>query len=109
MQKRGNPGKGHHFCTFFGQCLISVLLQQPDCARVRPAQILGDNEKYQSIFNKDTSLESYLALGKLAVHVRQYLKASGLSRGAQNDLIFYVLLVLLRCTGWKVRNRSQRF
>lgn len=37
-------------------------------------------------------LESYLALGKLAVHVRQYLKTSGLSRGAQNDLIFYVLL-----------------
>ena len=92
MQKRGNPGKGHHFCTFFGQCLIPALLQQPDYARARPAQILGDNEKYQSIFNKDVPLESYPVLGKLAVHVRQYLKASGLSRGAKNDLIFYVLL-----------------
>ena len=61
-------------------------------ARARPAQILGDNEKYQFIFNEDVPLESYLALGKLAVHVRQYLKTTGLSRGAQNDLIFYVLL-----------------
>lgn len=91
-KNEGIPARDIISVPFFGQCLISVLLQQPDYARARPAQILGDNEKYQFIFNEDVPLESYLALGKLAVHVRQYLKTTGLSRGAQNDLIFYVLL-----------------
>lgn len=92
-KNEGIPAKDIISVPFFGQCLISVLLQQPDYARARPAQILGDNDKYRVIFNENIPLESYFALGKLAVYVRQYLKSSELSRGAQNDLIFYVLLV----------------
>ncbi len=92
-KNEGIPARDIISVPFFGQCLISVLLQQPDYARARPAQILGDNDKYEYIFNEDVPLESYLALGKLAVHVRQHLKTSRLGRGAQNDLIFYVLLI----------------
>ena len=94
-KNKGIPAKDIISVPFFGQCLISVLLQQPDYARARPAQILGDDEKYRCIFNENIPLEAYLAFGKIAVHVRQFLKTSGLiSRGAQNDLIFYILLAI---------------
>ncbi len=77
---------------FLGQCLISVLLQQPDYARARPAQILGDDDKYGKIFNESISSETYFAIGRLGIHVRQFLKNTDLSRAAQNDLIFYIIL-----------------
>ena len=75
-----------------GQCLISVLLQQPDYARARPAQILSDDGKYGKIFNEGISPETYFALGRLGIHVRQFLKNTNLSRAVQNDLIFYIIL-----------------
>lgn len=77
---------------FLGQCLISVLLQQPDYARARPAQILSDDGKYGKIFNEGISPEAYFALGRLGIHVRQFLKNTNLSRAVQNDLIFYIIL-----------------
>lgn len=83
---------------FLGQCLISVLLQQPDYARARPAQILSDDGKYGKIFNEGISPEAYFALGRLGIHVRQFLKNTNLSRAVQNDLFFILfwLLVLTR-------------
>lgn len=79
---------------FLGQCLIATLLQQPDYARARPAQILNDDKKYAQIFNDSISLETYLSLGSLALAVRQWFKQSKYTRGEQNDLLFYVLLVI---------------
>lgn len=73
---------------FFGQCLIATLLQQPDYARARPAQILNDDDKYSLIFNESTPLDSYLALGSLAVRVRQWLKESIYDRATQNDILW---------------------
>lgn len=89
----GIPSKDIISVPFFGQCLISTLLQQPDYARARPSQILSDDDKYKKIFDESISLDSYLALGKIAVYLRQRIKASGLlNSGAQNDLYFYVLM-----------------
>lgn len=79
---------------FLGQCLIATLLQQPDYARARPAQILSDDEKYSRIFNESIPLDSYLALGSLAVSVRQWLKESEYDRAVQNDILFYLLLMV---------------
>lgn len=92
-KNEGIPAKDIITVPFLGQCLISTLLQQPDYARARPAQILSDNEKYKKIFNDDIPLEAYYNIGKISIHIRQWLKGSGLSRGKQNDLLFYVILV----------------
>lgn len=77
---------------FLGQCLIAVLLKQPDYARARPAQILADDIKYKKIFNEDIPPEAYFALGKTSLFIRQYLRKSDLDRAEQNNLIFYVIL-----------------
>ncbi|MBR3224439.1 MAG: AIPR family protein [Atopobiaceae bacterium] len=90
----GIPAKEIISLPFLGQCLISILLQQPDYARARPAQVLNDDKKYQTIFNESISLEAYLRVGSLALYTRQWLKESSYSRGAQNDIMFYVLLFI---------------
>lgn len=79
---------------YFGQCLIAVLLQQPDYSRARPAQILNDDDKYNTIFNDKISLASYLALGKISLRVRQLLKDCDVGKQVQNDTLFYVLLYI---------------
>lgn len=80
---------------FLGQCLISTLLGQPDYARARPAQILNDTNKYESIFNEKYPLEAYSSLARLGLSANKFLKkASGLERGVQNDLIFYLIYVV---------------
>lgn len=77
--------------SFLGQCLISTLLQQPDYARARPAQILSDKKKYKKIFNEQISLESYYRLAKTSAQIRQLMKHCGLTGGEQNDLLFHVI------------------
>lgn len=93
-KNEGIPAKDIIAVPFLGQCLIATLLQQPNYARARPAQIFRDETKYKRIFGGDISLKAYCALGKVSVFVRQSLKKSGFGLGVQNDLIFYVLLVL---------------
>lgn len=90
----GVPAKEIVSVPFLGQCLIATLLSQPDYARARPAQILNDQNKYDAIFNENNPLEAYSALARLALAATQYLKRSSqLDRGAQNDLLFYVVYI----------------
>lgn len=77
---------------FLGQCLISLILLQPDYARARPSQIISDQSKYEKLFNESIPLDSYLKLGRLAIDVRKWLKQSKYSRGVQNDILFHLLL-----------------
>lgn len=93
-KNEGIPAKDIISVPFLGQCLIATLLQQPDYARARPARIFGDESRYKKIFNKDIPLETFFRLGKISLHVRQYLKTSGMNSGAQNDLIFYVIFAV---------------
>ena len=79
---------------FLGQCLISTLLQQPDYARARPSQILSDDEKYAKIFNDSISLDAYLALGSLAIFIRQWFKDTVYTSAEQNDIFFYILFAI---------------
>lgn len=93
-KNEGIPAKDIIAMPFLGQCLIATLLQQPDYARARPAQIFRDKSKYDAIFSDGISLTAYYALGKLSIFVRQAMRKAGIGSGIQNDLIFYVLLVL---------------
>lgn len=79
---------------FLGQCLISTLLQQPDYARARPSQILSDDEKYNKIFNDTISLDAYLALGSLAIFIREWFKNTSFTSAEQNDIFFYILFAI---------------
>ena len=92
-KNRGIPARDIISVPFFGQCLIATLLEQPDYARARPAQILSDSGKYEKIFNDDIPMGAYYNMGKLAIAVRYSLKKSGLPSATQNDIIFYVLMV----------------
>ena len=93
-RNRGIPASEIVSVPFLGQCLISTVLQQPDYARARPAQILADDGKYGEIFNETVSLDAYLGLSSLALYVKRWLKGSGYSGTVQNDLIFHAMLFL---------------
>ena len=90
-KNNGIPAKDIVSISFLGQCLIATLLQQPDYARARPAQILGDEKKYRIIFNEDVPLESYLQLAKTIHRIKQLMKDCGLNRSEQNDLLFHII------------------
>ena len=87
----GLPAKDIISISFLGQCLISTLLGQPDYARARPAQILGDERKYAKIFNERVPLEAYYRLARTSADIKQLIKGCGLTRGEQNDLLFHTI------------------
>lgn len=93
-KNNGIPTKDIIAIPFLGQCLIATLLQQPDYARARPSQILGDKKKYERIFNNDIPIEAYYRLAKLSLFIRQYIRHASLTGSEQNDLIFHILLIV---------------
>ncbi|MBI0148051.1 AIPR family protein [Bifidobacterium choladohabitans] len=90
-KNNGWPAKDIISISFLGQCLISTLLGQPDYARARPAQILGDEKKYARIFNEHVPLEAYYRLARTSANIKQLIKGCGLTRGEQNDLLFHTI------------------
>jgi hypothetical protein len=81
---------------FMSQCLMSVLLQQPDTARARPSTLLDDDTSYEKLFHKNNDLITYFLLAYFGRFIELELKAnSSYSVSEVNDIKFYVLYALV--------------
>ena len=80
--------------SFLAQCMMSILLSQPDQARARPSTLFADDKRYRQIFPKDGNLGAYLKAAQLGKKVVKHLPKldSGYSRSEISDLKFYVIM-----------------
>ncbi len=80
--------------SFLAQCLMSIVLNQPNQARARPSTLLSDERKYDQLFRKNGELEAYYkaaAMGK-SVMLRLPRVRPNLTRSEISDVRFYVLM-----------------
>lgn len=90
-KNNGWPAKDIISIPFLGQCLISTLLQEPDRACDKPAQILDDQKQYACIFNEQVPLEAYYRLAVTSADIKQLIKSCGLTRSEQRNLKFHII------------------
>ena len=78
--------------SFLSQCMISLLLQQPNNARARPSTLLTQEETYDKLYSKGQDLEVFYRAAKLGRDIQLVLKKSNSYDLSQiNDILFYVL------------------
>lgn len=78
--------------SFLAQCMISLLLQQPNYARARPSTLLTQEETYDKLYSKCQDLEVFYRAAKLGRDIQLVLKKSNVYKPSQiNDILFYVL------------------
>ena len=76
---------------FLAQCLISLLLRQPDFARARPSTLLDRDEIYKKLYNEETPLEVFYKAAYIGKRIKSHLRATTYSPTIQNDLLFCTL------------------
>ena len=81
--------------AFLAQCLISLVRKQPDYARARPSTLLANDEIYQELYSGDKDLAVYYNAAMIGKKVKVYLNTTELSRSAKNDILFYVIYVVV--------------
>jgi hypothetical protein len=77
---------------FLSQCLISVLLQNPNSARARPSTLLTDDETYKKLYPQDQGLDGFYNIAVIGKRVDNIIKSIGKYQVTQkSDIKFYVI------------------
>ena len=76
-------------------CLISIILKKPDYARARPSTLLADEAIYNHLYSGEQDLEVYYKAAMIGKIVKTTLNTSQLSKSAKNDILFYVIYVVV--------------
>jgi hypothetical protein len=77
---------------FLSQCLISVLLQNPNSARARPSTLLTDDEIYKKLYPQNQGLDGFYNIAFIGKKVDNMIKSMGKYQLAQkSDIKFYVI------------------
>lgn len=77
--------------SFLAQCLISIVLKQPDFARARPSTILADEEKYSELYRNHNDLEVYYIVAIIGRFVKKTLRKSEFVPSVQTDILFFII------------------
>ena len=81
---------------FLAQCLITLVLKQPDYARARPSSLLSDNDTYHLLYEDSPNLEVYYRVAKIGKIVKNNVDLTeGLERSEKSDILFYVLYAVV--------------
>lgn len=78
--------------SFLSQCLMSLLLQQPNYARARPSTLLSRDETYNKLYIENHDLDVFYNAARIGKRIDQYIKSmTAFTRGQKNDILFYVM------------------
>lgn len=77
---------------FVSQCLMSVLMQEPNSARARPSTLLEDDVSYSKLFHNDNELNTYYLVSLWGRRIEVYLKDTRNFNSTEiSNIKFYVL------------------
>ncbi|BEN13345.1 hypothetical protein SMETP3_38330 [Serratia marcescens] len=98
-KNEGKPSSKIISIAFLAQCVISILLQQPNNARARPSTLINDNARYETIFNKNLNMSLYLNCVLIVKTVERLMKEYEFdNRRDFNNIIYHCsLAVFLNC------------
>lgn len=90
-KNEGKPASRIVSIPYLSQCVISLVLLQPNNARARPSTLINDNKRYKEIFNNKNELSiylnSYLALKRCSELLKQW---EFKSKSDFNNIIYHI-------------------
>lgn len=97
-KNQGKPISSIITIPSLAQAIMATVLLRADSARARPTTLLNADSDYQTIFNKDINLSTYLRAAEIMrqvdAHLRKLQKADNLERKTITNIRFYVGMVL---------------
>lgn len=94
-KNEGKPSSKIISIPYLSQCVMAVLLLQPNNARARPSTLINDNNRYNQIFNKSYPLSLYLNCVLLVKTVDTLLKEHVFpSRRDINNIIYHTSMAV---------------
>ncbi|MEQ9902104.1 AIPR family protein [Pectobacterium aroidearum] len=90
-KNEGKPAFRIVSIPFLSQCIISVVLLQPNNARARPSTLINDNSRYAQIFNSNYPLAVYLKSFLVMKAVDAYMRSVSFeSKRDFNNVLYHV-------------------
>ncbi|BCI65538.1 AIPR family protein [Acetobacter aceti] len=76
---------------FLAQCVMSVVLLQPNNARARPSTLINDSLRYKQIFNKKYPLDLYVKAYLFVKRVENLMKKEQITnRSDFNNIVYHL-------------------
>lgn len=95
-KNEGKPASRIVSIPYLSQCVISVILLQPNNARARPSTLINDNNRYNLIFNKKNPLSIYLNSYLILKKCNDLLKGWDFSSKRDfNNVIYHVAMAVV--------------
>jgi len=93
--------------SYLAQCIMSIVLQEPDYARARPSTLLKNDSDYKRVFNKDYPIDLFLKCIELTKLIEENLKKEkyDLSKTQIGDIKFHCAVYLSAVCTSKMKPR----
>lgn len=100
-KNEGKPASRIVSIPYLSQCVMTVVLLEPNNARARPSTLINDNARYEQIFNKKHQLSLYLNSYLILKRCSELLKEYDFdSKRDFNNVIYHVsMAVVLKLAG----------
>ncbi|MBS7441116.1 AIPR family protein [Enterobacter sp. 120016] len=107
-KNEGKPASRIVSISYLSQCVMTVVLLEPNNARARPSTLINDNARYEQIFNKKYQLSlylnSYLILKRCSELLKEYQFES---KRDFNNVIYHIsMAVVLKIAGSGVSKKN---
>ncbi|MCW2265245.1 hypothetical protein M2305_001192 [Gluconobacter cerinus] len=103
----GKPASKIVSIPFLAQCVMSVVLLQPNNARARPSTLINDNNRYNQIFNKNYPLQLYVNSYLFVKRIEGFMKKEQMSNKSDfNNIVYHLSMYALVCM-IKTKNRAE--
>ncbi|MBS5909584.1 MAG: AIPR family protein [Paenibacillus macerans] len=73
-KNQGKPSDRIVSIPYMAQCIMSIILKEPDNARARPSSLIKHNDDYKKVFNEEYGLKVYLTCSSLMKKIEYFLK-----------------------------------
>jgi AIPR protein len=94
--------------TELAQIVASVLLQEPDHARARPARYFKDKKQHDRVFSDKYDIGLYTKCAEFGKTVGSFVHDNERDKGVRRNIVFYVMMVAACLATRTLRPRPQR-
>jgi AIPR protein len=90
------------------QAVASILLQEPEHARARPARYFSERKQHDKIFADKYDIGIYAVCARFGKTVASFLHEEEPNKGTRRNILFYVMMVAACLSMKSIKPRPQR-
>lgn len=91
----GKPSNKIVGIPYLAQCVMAIILKEPDNARARPSSLIKQDSEYERVFNNSISFQTYLTCASIIKDSEHYLKSQELSDTSYSQFKFHFGMLMV--------------